>query len=146
MEDSESAEKQENTGMGAASACLLILRSAHAEDVPRIRRSGRASRRMRTCDWVRPHASSASQRIWAGEAPALAWCCDAPQHEGAGAKHQLAAVRDDRRRTFIVSGLLFTMTFATPTCWPHRALKTMPGDARADVPSGAAVTFEPVVH
>src|SRR5262249_57970195 len=63
MEDSESAEKQENTGIGAASACLLILRSAHAEDVPRIRRSVRASRRMRTCDWVRPHAlRDASQR------------------------------------------------------------------------------------
>src|SRR5262245_14833947 len=46
MEDSESAEKQENTGTGPTSACLLILRCAHAEDVPRIRRSVRASRRM----------------------------------------------------------------------------------------------------
>jgi hypothetical protein len=46
----------------------------------------------------------------------------------------------------MVSGLLFTMTFATPTCRPHRALKIMQGDARADVSSGAAVTFGPVVH
>src|SRR5262245_10958037 len=107
----------------------------------------RASRRMRTCDWVRPHAS---RRIAAQPRPWGRLCfhlrCDAPQHEGAGAKHQLAAVRNDRRGTFIVSGLLFTMTFATPTCWPHRALKIMQGHTRAGVPSGAAVTFEPVVH
>jgi len=35
------------------------------------------------------------------------------------AKHQLAAVRNDRRRNFIVFGLLFTMRFATHTCRPH---------------------------
>jgi hypothetical protein len=33
------------------------------------------------------------------------------------AKHQPAAVRNRARRNFIVSGLLFTMTFATQTCW-----------------------------
>jgi hypothetical protein len=54
--------------------------------------------------------------------------------EGAGAKHQPAGVRNDRRGTFIVSGLLFTMTFATPTCRPHRALKILQGNTRADVP------------
>ena len=51
MEESESAEKQENTGIGPASACrgvVLILRSAHAEDVPQTCRRVRASRRMRT--------------------------------------------------------------------------------------------------
>jgi hypothetical protein len=52
--------------------------------------------------------------------------CDAPQHEGEGAprivgrtkpsEHQPAAVRNRRRRNSIVSGLLFTMTGATPTC------------------------------
>jgi hypothetical protein len=57
MEDSESAEKQENTGIGAASAGLLILRSAHAQAVPQTRTRVRASRRMRTSHCVRPHAS-----------------------------------------------------------------------------------------
>src|SRR5262245_39267926 len=94
----------------------------------------------------------ASQRASAGEAPALASRCDAPQHEGEGdahfgetnptgilakrtqrafwpteprrgacarAKYQPAAVRNERRRSFIVSGLLFTMRFATHTCRPH---------------------------
>ena len=37
----------------------------------------------------------------------------------AGAKHQPAAVQNDRQRRFTVSGLLFTMTFATRTCRPH---------------------------
>jgi hypothetical protein len=36
---------------------VLILRSADAEDVAQIRTCVRASRRMRTRDWVRPHAS-----------------------------------------------------------------------------------------
>src|SRR5262249_44550282 len=36
---------------------VLILRSARAEKVPQIRTRVRASRRMRTSDWVRPHAS-----------------------------------------------------------------------------------------
>jgi len=53
---------------------------------------------------------------------------------GRGCEHQLAAVRNDRRGTFIVSGLLFTMTFATPTCRPHRALKIMQGNTLADAP------------
>jgi hypothetical protein len=52
----------------------------------------------------------------------------------ARAKHQLAAVRNDRRGRVIVSGLLFTITFATPTCRPHRALKIVQGHTRADVP------------
>src|SRR5215831_6274306 len=82
----------------------------------------------------------ASQRIWAAEAPALASRCDAPQHEGEGAprvlakrsqagvlrasvlaclvraKHQPAAVRNDGRRRFPVSGLFFTGNGATATC------------------------------
>jgi hypothetical protein len=64
----------------------------------------------------------------------------------ARAKHQLPAVRNNHGGSFIVSGLLFTMTFATPTCRPSRALKIMQDNTRAGVPSGAAVTFEPVVH
>src|SRR5262249_61994227 len=57
----------------------------------------------------------ASQRASAVDAPALASCCDAPQHEGEG-RDQPAAVRDDCRGNFIASGLLFTMKAATPTC------------------------------
>jgi hypothetical protein len=37
------------------------------------------------------------------------------------AEHQPAAVRNHRRRGFIVSGLLFTMNFATAACRPRRA-------------------------
>src|SRR5215813_14833603 len=47
---------------------VLILRSAHAEDVRQIRTCVRASRRMRTSQCMRPHASRriAAQRCWAG--------------------------------------------------------------------------------
>src|SRR5262252_3542911 len=47
---------------------VLILRSAHAEDVRQIRTCVRASRRMRTSKCMRPHASRriAAQRCWAG--------------------------------------------------------------------------------
>jgi len=70
----------------------------------------------------------ASQRASAVEAPALATCCDAPQHEGAGAalgrdddrsaqaKHQPVGVGNDRRLDFPVSSLLFTGHGATATC------------------------------
>src|SRR5262249_729650 len=111
----------------------------------------------------------ASQRASAGDVPALASRCDAPQHEGEGARrilakrtkgrlgqtkrriiwpsvvpakagthdhrrwlwvpalaalgrdddrlvHQPEAVRNRDRGNFIVSGLLFTMKNATPTC------------------------------
>ena len=71
----------------------------------------------------------ASQRASAAEASALASPCDAPQHEGAGdrrilekpsgsagVKHQPSAVRNDRRRGFPVSGLLFTGSTATAAC------------------------------
>ena len=42
--------------------------------------------------------------------------CDAPQHEGAGAKNQPAAVGTDHPLRSIASGLLFTMRTATLTC------------------------------
>src|SRR5215831_1020433 len=126
---------------------VLILRSAHAEENPqstneRARVSKDEDVRLGSPSCFETHRSARRPP----KAPVLASRCDAPQHEGAGAKHQPAAVRNGRRGTFIVSGLLFTMTFATPTCWPHRALKIMQGHTRAGVPSGAAVTFEPVVH
>ena len=69
----------------------------------------------------------ASQRALAVDAPPLASRCDAPQHEGEG-KHQPAAVRNDGRRRFPVSGLLFTGSGATATCragkgpmWHHQS-------------------------
>src|SRR5262249_60279344 len=88
---------------------VLILRSAHAQALPRSRTRVRASRRMRTCDWVRPHAS----RCIAAQPKRLFFHlrCDAPQHEGASVKNQPAGVRNNRRAKLIVSGLLFTMTF-----------------------------------
>src|SRR5262245_56112231 len=47
---------------------VLILRSAHAEDVRQIRTCVGASRRMGTSKCIRPHASRriAAQRCWAG--------------------------------------------------------------------------------
>ena len=56
------------------------------------------------------------------------------------AKHQPAAVRNDRRGTFIVSGLLFTMTFATPTCRLVECARFLQGNTCAGVPS------EPLSH
>src|SRR5215831_1430661 len=81
----------------------------------------------------------ASQRGSAVDASALASCCDAPQHEGERgrryvgqrdplvilAKRSHVAVRKEEptcgcgkrsRLRSIVSGLLFTMNCATPTC------------------------------
>src|SRR6476619_3219355 len=82
---------------------VLILRSAPAERVRQTRTSVRASRRMRTNDSIRPHAS---RRIAAGfrgwETVALAWRCDAPQHEGGraafGLTEAMPHVRQDARR------------------------------------------------
>src|SRR5262249_55731798 len=47
-------------------------------------------------------------------APGL-FCC-APPTAGALGRAQPSSVGAARRRGFIVSGLLFTMSFATPTC------------------------------
>src|SRR5262245_62696401 len=86
----------------------------------------------------------ASQRGSAVEASALASCCDAPQHEGERgrryvgqrdplvilAKRSHVAVRKEEptcgcgkrsRLRSIVSGLLFTMNCATPTCRASRS-------------------------
>ncbi len=98
-------------------ACSVVLQS---------RTSVRASRRMRTATAWALMLRDASQRSRAGEASVLASRCDAPQHEGAATHHSSvsaasreappAAVRNDRRRNSIVSGLLFTMNGATATC------------------------------
>ena len=67
----------------------------------------------------------ASQRASAGEAPALAShasrVCPKEAKRGAcgRSQDQPAAARNDCRRNFIVSGLLFTMSFATHTCRLH---------------------------
>src|SRR5262249_3920228 len=93
-EDSESAEKQENTGIGPASACPG---------------SGAARNGVERCT-----ADPGSPQI--GTVPGLqrtTSCCAGP---GTRAKHQPGAVRNGRRGNFIVVGLLFTMAGATPTC------------------------------
>jgi hypothetical protein len=133
MEDSESAEKQENTGIGPASA---PNRAMSTEVVT----SSSCAGLTRSSIFF---AGSLYEERWiAGSSPAMTARVSSPRRRGpmitAGgygsrlsprfreggpgrhrlgrAKHQPAAVRNDRGRSFIVSGLLFTMTFATPTC------------------------------
>ena len=54
------------------------------------RKSGRACARLEGWAAIPLMLRDASQRIWAMEAPALAFGCDAPQHEGDGARRILA--------------------------------------------------------
>ena len=105
MEDSESGEKQENTGIGPGSACCVGRRECVlCENVSRDARphpEERACRRSAPSSKARTRVSKdedvhaalmlrdASQRIWALEAPALASRCDAPQHEGEGRRTNL---------------------------------------------------------
>jgi len=58
----------------------------------------------------------------------------APQHEGATGTRQSqpAAVGNDRGLRSVVSGLLFTMTSATPTCRAVSARSGRPARARRD--------------
>src|SRR5262249_60589778 len=51
----------------------------------------------------------------------------------ASVNHQPAVVRNDRRGNFIVAGLLFPMTFATPTCRLMERARFLQGDPRAEV-------------
>jgi hypothetical protein len=103
-------ELPKTVGRRAATSVILILRSAHAE------------------------SSNAPQRTWAMEAPAFGFRCDAPQHDSQGRPHfgetnPIGEHARERRtnlgctklppRNFIVSGLLFTMRFATHTGRPH---------------------------
>jgi hypothetical protein len=139
MEDSESAEKQENTGIGPASACrgqrrrlvqngairTELTRAASCAGLTRasIFLAKRFLRRSMDCRVKRGNDSGGvvpakagthnhRQRLWV---PALA-TLGRDDDCLVRAKHQLAAVRNRRRGNFIVLGLLFTMTFATPTC------------------------------
>src|SRR6516164_1743387 len=93
MEDSESAEKQENTGIGPTSACPGCLYGSfaardvrpHPEERGCRRRSANAKPRTRVSkdeDGRALMLRDASRRVWAAEAPALASRRDAPQHEG----------------------------------------------------------------
>jgi hypothetical protein len=113
----------------------------------------------------------ASQHASAVEAPALASCCDAPQHEGDGArrilaktnpsgiwpneakrgacaraKDQPAAVRNDRRRNFIC----FRIVIYNEVCNPHVPAGLSTQDFAKQHARGraaaAAITFELVVH
>jgi hypothetical protein len=102
-------------------------------------RGVRASRRMRTgtpsCfethrsglgPWKRLRSGSAATLLSMRARGAALWRNEPNEHFGqtkpsgehARAKDQPAAVRNDRWRSFIVSGLLFTMRFATHTCRP----------------------------
>ena len=107
---------------GAATSGVLIPRSAHAQALPRIRTRVRASRRMRTDT---PSCFETHRSALGWEAPALAShasrvCPNEAKRGACGrSKDQPAAARNDRRRNLIVSGLLFTMSFATHTCWRH---------------------------
>jgi hypothetical protein len=86
----------------------------------------RASRRMRTATVRDPHASRRiAAHLGCGSAcarrPAMllsmrATVCGAFWPNEARRKNQPAAVGNDRRFGFAVSGLLFTMNGATPTC------------------------------
>ena len=113
MEDSESAEKQENTGIGPASACrgesaagrrraVCMVNFAardvrpHPEergcrDVSQTRTRVRASRRMRTSDSVCPHASRRIAARWGwGGACARVRAAMLLSMRGDGAQHILA--------------------------------------------------------
>ena len=119
---------------------LRVIPRPHPEERARRRRSANSKARTRVSKDEDGRLGSPScfethrsaRRLWKRLRSS---CCDAPQHEGDGArrilakqsqagrmrvlvraKHQLAAVRNDRRLRSIVSGLLFTMNGATPTC------------------------------
>jgi hypothetical protein len=112
MEDSESAEKQENTGIGPASACCgesVFTRVFHASCVPdatqrETKWSGASLIRDRH-RLERSRVCSASLRY--------ASCCAAP---GTRAEHQPADVRNRGWANFHCFGLILTMKIATPTC------------------------------
>src|SRR5215468_5284329 len=96
--------------------CAARAARPHPEERACRRRSANSNGRTRVSkdeDGRALMLRDASRRAWAVEVPALACGRDAPQHEG---KHQPAAVRNDRRLGFPVSGLLFTGKAATATC------------------------------
>src|SRR5262245_2167688 len=94
---------------------VLILRSAHAQALPQARTRVSASRRMRTattwpsCFETHRSALGLWKRLRSRPAAMLL-------SMRARGKHQPVAARNKDRRNSIVSGLLFTMDGATPTC------------------------------
>ena len=150
MEDSESAEKQENTGIGPASACRgesAFTRVFHAlwmEVVASPSCAGRSASETRVNALITRASIFFAKRFLRrsmdcrvkpgndseGVVPAKAGTHDhrrwlwvpalAPLGRDdnclAQAKHQPAAVRNDGRRRFPVSRLLFTGSGATATC------------------------------
>ena len=141
MEDSESAEKQENTGIGPASACrgesaagrrraVCMVNFAardvrrHPEergcrDVSQTRTRVRASRRMRTaaawpsCFETHRSAFGVRKRLRSRRAAMLL--------SMRGGEHQPAAVRNRDRRNFHCFRLILSMEIATPTCSASKA-------------------------
>src|SRR5262249_46531715 len=104
-------ELPKTVGRRAATAVVLILRSAHAEEVPRIR-----ARRARVSKDEDGHAlmlRDAPQRTWAVEAPALGFCWEAPQDEG------------ERR------GILAKRT--QRSCWPNEAKREHARERRTNL-------------
>src|SRR5262245_13542156 len=75
-------------------------------------------------------------------------CCDAAalgrDDDGlVRAKYQPADARNDRRLRSIVSGLLFTMTFATRTCRSHERSNSLHGDCDGDNGEASAAFAHP---
>src|SRR4051794_34322881 len=106
---------------------VLILRSAHAEDVPQTRTRVRASRRMRTSHRVRPLAS---RRI------AAYFRLGKQLRSGRAARLlSIRAITTNLRVCEIiasVSALLFTGKIATRACPPHRGGKIASADRGGD--------------
>src|SRR5947209_16263496 len=65
---------------------VLVLRSAHGEELPQTLACVRASRRVRTSDCMRPHASRRIAAVLSCAGICARLRCDAPQHEGTPAR------------------------------------------------------------
>jgi hypothetical protein len=66
--------------------------------------------------WKRLRSGSAAMLLSMTARGAAFWRNEPKRGACARAKDQPVAAQNDRRRNFIVSGLLFTMRFATHTC------------------------------
>jgi hypothetical protein len=87
----------------------------------------------------RSQAVDACELAWAAMLLSMRASTDMLANESTqrrGAKHQPVAVGNDRRLRFIVSGLLFTMDGATPTC---RAVSVCSAAHRWAVSDGARI-------
>jgi hypothetical protein len=126
---------------------VLILRSAHAEDV---RQTSNARARVSKDEDERVHAPSCFEThrsaTMLGRRHAR-FRCDAPQHDGRGRtvhsgetkpmesmpacsmRNRPAVAENDRRLRSIVFGLLFTMNAATRTC-DTEIWRSIEGNAR----------------